>query len=116
MINASGGEVVVTLEKELSGLAGIDSRLEKNLGAWASGISMGSISPCWGSTVGSLPLTEMHATVSKIFKARYYPKGVFLEAQLGNNPSFVWRNIHASQAVVKGEMKWRVGNDRKIKL
>nr|GMC82641.1 uncharacterized protein LOC109164714 [Ipomoea batatas] len=30
--------------------------------------------------------------VAWVFKARYHPKPNFLEAKLGCNPSFIWRN------------------------
>ena len=48
--------------------------------------------------------------------SKYYPKWVFLDVNLGHNPSLVWGSIHASQVVVRGGMRWRVGNGRKINL
>jgi len=50
--------------------------------------------------------------VTKLFKAKYFPKESFLDAPFGHNPSYVWRNIHASQVLVKNEIKWRIGNDQ----
>ncbi|KAG4973812.1 hypothetical protein GLYMA_11G117000v4 [Glycine max] len=32
-------------------------------------------------------------------KPNIYPKGVFLDANLGHNPSLVWHSIHASQVL-----------------
>ncbi|KAJ9556786.1 hypothetical protein OSB04_011400 [Centaurea solstitialis] len=37
--------------------------------------------------------------VSRIYKAKYYPRGVFMEARLGNSPSFLWRSLWHSQLV-----------------
>lgn len=34
-------------------------------------------------------LTITHTLVSRIFKARYFPDSSFLEANLGNNLSFI---------------------------
>jgi hypothetical protein len=62
-------------------------------------------------------LTTNHDTiVAKIFKARYYPRGSFLEANLGHNPSFIWRSIHTSQVIVKGGLRWRIGDGKNIRV
>ncbi|XP_060959275.1 uncharacterized protein LOC133030519 [Cannabis sativa] len=37
------------------------------------------------------------ALVTKVFKARYFPNSSFLAAQLGNNPSYVWRSLFATK-------------------
>ncbi|VFQ60660.1 unnamed protein product [Cuscuta campestris] len=55
-------------------------------------------------------LTKPHSLLSKVFKARYYPKGSFLEASTGPNPSFVWRSILAAQPLIKDVIRRRVGN------
>lgn len=39
--------------------------------------------------------------VSKVFKARYYSKGTFLTAEIGHNPSYIWRSIMATQEVIR---------------
>uniref|UniRef100_A0A803PW48 Reverse transcriptase domain-containing protein n=1 Tax=Cannabis sativa TaxID=3483 RepID=A0A803PW48_CANSA len=36
-----------------------------------------------------------------VFKARYYPNGLFLDANLGNSPSFVWRSVYEAQAIIR---------------
>ena len=33
-------------------------------------------------------LIRPHSLASKVFKARYFPSGCFLDATIGNNPSF----------------------------
>jgi hypothetical protein len=60
--------------------------------------------------------TNQDTIVAQVFKARYFPKGSFVNARLGHNPSFVWRSIHASQVVVRGGLRWRVGNGSKVKV
>ncbi|CAJ2642045.1 unnamed protein product [Trifolium pratense] len=61
-------------------------------------------------------LTNHDTILSRIFKAKYYPKTGFLEANLGHNPSYVWRSIHASQVVVRRGLKWRLGNGNNINV
>lgn len=46
-------------------------------------------------------LNNEESLVTKIFKARYFPKCSFLDAELGSNPSFIWRSIWASQELIK---------------
>ncbi|XP_060964770.1 uncharacterized protein LOC133033724 [Cannabis sativa] len=38
-------------------------------------------------------LVHESALVTRVFKARYFPKSSFLAAPLGNNPSYVWRSL-----------------------
>ena len=50
----------------------------------------------------------------KVYKARCFPNYSFLDADIGHNPSYVWRSLlMASDILVEGT-KWRVGDDRKI--
>uniref|UniRef100_A0A803Q3L9 Reverse transcriptase zinc-binding domain-containing protein n=1 Tax=Cannabis sativa TaxID=3483 RepID=A0A803Q3L9_CANSA len=47
--------------------------------------------------------TRTNSLVGKIFKAKYFPRGSFVNATLGNNPSFVWRSIlEAKDLIIKG--------------
>lgn len=61
-------------------------------------------------------LTNQDTILSRVFKAKYYPKSGFLEAKLGHNPSYVWRSIHASQVVVRRGLRWRIGNGNSINV
>lgn len=40
-------------------------------------------------------ITKLESLVARIYKARYYPHGRFLNAEVGSNPNFIWRNIFA---------------------
>lgn len=40
--------------------------------------------------------TDTGSLVSRVFKARYFADGNFLNAKLGNNPSYVWRSVWES--------------------
>ncbi|XP_019186548.1 PREDICTED: uncharacterized protein LOC109181252 [Ipomoea nil] len=54
--------------------------------------------------------------VTKVIKARYYPHSDFLEAELGNNPSYLWRSILATKSVLREGMAKRIGNGRNTKV
>lgn len=54
--------------------------------------------------------------VSRIYKARYYPQGNFLNAKIGSNPSFIWWNFHESQSVIRKGIGCRVGNRMSINI
>lgn len=51
---------------------------------------------------------------SKLYKARYFPECDFLAAELGNNPSFIWRSIWEARLVIKAGARWKIGNGAKI--
>uniref|UniRef100_A0A803PJ47 Reverse transcriptase domain-containing protein n=1 Tax=Cannabis sativa TaxID=3483 RepID=A0A803PJ47_CANSA len=55
-------------------------------------------------------LTYESSLVRRIFKARYYPLGSFLDASIGNNPSYVWRSIFESQSLIKSGARWSIAN------
>jgi len=44
--------------------------------------------------------TQKDCLVSKLYKARYFPRSDYIEAKLGHNPSFVWRSIYSAKRVV----------------
>ncbi|XP_062103848.1 uncharacterized protein LOC133814961 [Humulus lupulus] len=54
-------------------------------------------------------LVRETSLVGKVFKARYYPKGSFLTASLGTNPSFIWRSILESQGLVAKAVRHSIG-------
>ncbi|XP_058750421.1 uncharacterized mitochondrial protein AtMg00310-like [Vicia villosa] len=57
-----------------------------------------------------------HPLVSIFFKARYFPKTSFFEANLGYNPSFVWRSIWKAREVLMLGCRWSVGDGSQIKI
>ncbi|KAM6600853.1 hypothetical protein CsatA_020462 [Cannabis sativa] len=54
-------------------------------------------------------VTNAHSLVSRVYKARYYPQGSFLSASLGPNPSFIWKSIFETQALIKEGARRGVG-------
>jgi hypothetical protein len=61
-------------------------------------------------------ITNPDSMVAKILKEKYYPQHSFLEAPLGNRPSFAWRSICNSRALLKEGLMWRVGNGESIQI
>ncbi|XP_062100181.1 uncharacterized protein LOC133806062 [Humulus lupulus] len=59
-------------------------------------------------------LTNPNSLVSRTFKARYYRNGNYLSAELGSNPSYIWRSIWEVKALVKSGARCRVGNGETI--
>ena len=53
--------------------------------------------------------TEPNSLVSRIFKARYFPSQTYLIANIGHNPSYVWRSITCSRFLVCGGSRWSIG-------
>ncbi|XP_074346398.1 putative mitochondrial protein AtMg00310 [Apium graveolens] len=51
-----------------------------------------------------------NSLISRFFKEKYYPHGNFLSAQLGRNPSYVWRSIREAQTLLKRGARWRIGD------
>ncbi|CAH9109352.1 unnamed protein product [Cuscuta europaea] len=60
--------------------------------------------------------TEPETLVARVFKTRYYPKGTFLTAKIGHNPSFIWYSIFQTQGIIKDSYYWRVGNGESINV
>ncbi|KAM6553480.1 hypothetical protein CsatB_014242 [Cannabis sativa] len=55
-------------------------------------------------------LVSPTSLASRVFQAKYYPNSDFLSAELGNNPSFVWRSIWSAQSLVKLGCQRTIGN------
>ncbi|CAH9081229.1 unnamed protein product [Cuscuta epithymum] len=54
--------------------------------------------------------------MSRVLKAKYFPNWSCLDARLGSNPSFIWRSIFEAQAVIKNNIRRRVGNGIKVQV
>uniref|UniRef100_A0A803NPV8 Reverse transcriptase domain-containing protein n=1 Tax=Cannabis sativa TaxID=3483 RepID=A0A803NPV8_CANSA len=50
-------------------------------------------------------ITNENSLVAKLYKARYYPKGNFLSAELGPNPSFIWRSILEAKELLQAGLR-----------
>ncbi|KAA3466682.1 reverse transcriptase [Gossypium australe] len=61
-------------------------------------------------------LTNPNSLVVQVFKAKYFPRNDFINSQLGNKHSFVWRSIWAAKGVLEKGLKWKVGTGMNISI
>ncbi|KAL0458058.1 UNVERIFIED_CONTAM: putative mitochondrial protein [Sesamum latifolium] len=61
-------------------------------------------------------LSRQTSLLSRILKARYFPRSDLLEAKVGYNPSFTWRSIWAAIEVLKMGCRWRIGDGRQVRI
>uniref|UniRef100_A0A7N2N032 Reverse transcriptase zinc-binding domain-containing protein n=1 Tax=Quercus lobata TaxID=97700 RepID=A0A7N2N032_QUELO len=52
----------------------------------------------------------------RVLKAKYFPMCDYIHAPLGNNPSFTWQSIRATQDLVKFGLKWRIDNGDSVRV
>jgi hypothetical protein len=53
---------------------------------------------------------------TNILKEKYYLQGSFLEANLGRQPSYVWRSIWNAKRLLGEGLVWRIGNGKKVSI
>ncbi|CAN0874829.1 Uncharacterized mitochondrial protein AtMg00310 [Linum grandiflorum] len=54
-------------------------------------------------------LSDGTSLMAQILKAKYFPQGDFISANLGSNPSRTWCSIHEARLLVKQGYRWKVG-------
>lgn len=50
----------------------------------------------------------------RILKDKYYPRGEFMDAMVGHNPSYTWCSIWSSRVLLKEGIRWRIGNSSNV--
>jgi len=61
-------------------------------------------------------IQNLDSLAGKIIKAKYFPRGSFLESGLGNKPSFAWRRIFCAIDLLQEGLIWRIGDGKKVKI
>ncbi|KAL0408314.1 UNVERIFIED_CONTAM: putative ribonuclease H protein [Sesamum radiatum] len=61
-------------------------------------------------------LTNPNLLLSKILKARYFPKVDFMQAKKGYNSSYTWRSILEGRQVIEEGIKWRLGDGNSVRV
>ena len=61
-------------------------------------------------------LHHTHSLFYWVYKVRYFRECSFLEAELGHNPSYVWRSLLMARELIVEGSRWRVGDGRHIKV
>jgi hypothetical protein len=54
--------------------------------------------------------------IAKVFKSRYFPRSNFMEAQIGYQPSYVWRSIFSARTVIEKGSRWIIGNGQQVRI
>ncbi|XP_019154287.1 PREDICTED: uncharacterized protein LOC109150757 [Ipomoea nil] len=55
-------------------------------------------------------LSNPTSLAARIYKARYYPATSFIDARMGNCPSYCWRSIMAAHDMACSGVRRRIGN------
>lgn len=61
-------------------------------------------------------LCNPDALVCKVLKAKYFPRGIYLNAKEGHSPIFTWKSVWAAQDLVKRGIRWKIGDGSKINI
>ncbi|XP_057803521.1 uncharacterized protein LOC131018835 [Salvia miltiorrhiza] len=61
-------------------------------------------------------IDEPEALVCKVLKAKYFPRGDFLTAKVGHNPSYAWRSICSAQDIVRRGVRWRIEDGSRVRV
>ena len=58
-------------------------------------------------------LQQLNSLVHRVYKAKYFAKESFLNAQVGRRPSYAWRSILATRDIIKKGFRWCIGNGQR---
>ncbi|XP_074373804.1 putative mitochondrial protein AtMg00310 [Apium graveolens] len=61
-------------------------------------------------------ITNPNSLATRLYKARYFPNNSFMEANIGNNPSFVRRSIWEAKQVISAGMRWKIGSGNAVDI
>ncbi|KAK6157650.1 hypothetical protein DH2020_011898 [Rehmannia glutinosa] len=61
-------------------------------------------------------LLNPDSIAAQLLRAKYFPRTDILHANVGYQPSFLWRSLMASKEFVKNGSGWRVGNGTNINV
>ncbi|GAA0161361.1 hypothetical protein LIER_17693 [Lithospermum erythrorhizon] len=61
-------------------------------------------------------LTDPNSTLALTYKARYFPNGSFLTAELGTKPSYTWCSLLSIRDLINKGTKWELGNGKNINI
>ncbi|CAH9102969.1 unnamed protein product [Cuscuta epithymum] len=61
-------------------------------------------------------IKQPNSFISRILRARYFPRGEVLEAGVGSSPSLIWRSIVAALPAVRDRLMFRIGYGTSIRV
>ena len=57
-----------------------------------------------------------NSLIHNLLRAKYFMNSSFMDAQVGKNPSYIWRSILVAKPMIKEGARWVVGDGRSIKI
>lgn len=66
--------------------------------------------------IGWRLIKQPTSLMAKVLKARYFANSSFMEAQLGSNPTYVWRSILESQKLLRNGLCWKTESGSNISI
>lgn len=54
--------------------------------------------------------------ITRVYKAKYFPKSTLLEARRGNHSSYAWRSIYQGNKLISQGKRWIVGKGSQIRV
>ena len=61
-------------------------------------------------------LTNSSSLLTKVLKAKYFPRSGFLDATIGHSPSFTWRSIWSTIRMLSLGYRWKIGDGKDINV
>ena len=61
-------------------------------------------------------VTSPNLLITKLLKAKYYPRSDYFGAAAGHNPSYVWRGLWKVQEMVRRRFQWSIGTGESISV
>lgn len=61
-------------------------------------------------------VTNPNSLIARLYKAVYFPDGTFLNAAMGDAPSFSWRSIVNARHILQAGLMWKVGTGSTIRI
>ncbi|KAL0013435.1 hypothetical protein SO802_000504 [Lithocarpus litseifolius] len=60
--------------------------------------------------------TNSSSLFHRVYKAKYFLRCNFIEADMGCQPSYAWRSLMATQDLVRRGMRWQIGDGERIQV
>ncbi|XP_057739674.1 uncharacterized mitochondrial protein AtMg00310-like [Arachis stenosperma] len=61
-------------------------------------------------------LKKFDSLLYRVYKAKYFPYSPFMNAQIGQNPSWTWRSILEGRNMLKKGLKWQIGQGTQVRI
>jgi hypothetical protein len=61
-------------------------------------------------------ITNSSSLLTRVLKAKYFPRSGFLEANIGHNPSYTWRSIQSTIPLLSLGYRWKIGDGSNINV